>query len=211
MTITRNTFPVQQTPKLDVDNVLEKRKKAIALLQPENDLEQLLLLQSSFLEGLYWGTPRYGHPEGKVLYHVREVLNNVDKVAPTPSLQRSRLRLISFVHDTFKSIEDRNRPRDWSKHHAALARNFLANFTDDTVTLDIIELHDEAFYAWRMLLIEKRTAAGQLRFQNLLQKIGNNLQLYYLFFKCDTRTGDKILAPLEWFETTVKSIEVVDI
>ena len=37
------------------------------------------------------------------------------------------------------------------------------------------------------------------------------LQLYYLFFKCDTQTGDKTQAPLKWFEREVPGIEVMPV
>jgi len=35
------------------------------------------------------------------------------------------------------------------------------------------------------------------------------MQLFYLFFKCDTLTGDKTLAPLTWFEEHVTGIDLV--
>ena len=210
MTATRKNILVQRTPDLELKGAAEIREKAMAMLRPENELEQLLLMQANFLKGLDWGMPRYGHPEGKVLLHVREVLDNVDKLKKILPAQRKRLRLITFVHDTFKYIEDKNRPRDWTRHHAAIARNFLANFTDDQATLDVTELHDEAFYAWRSIHLGKKPEQGNLRMKRLLDRIGDNLQLYYIFFKCDTRTGDKMQAPLEWFEAHVEHIEIVD-
>jgi len=42
------------------------------------------------------------------------------------------------------------------------------------------------------------------------KKVGPYWQLFYLFFKCDTSTGDKNPAPLTWFETTMEDIEVVE-
>jgi hypothetical protein len=36
-------------------------------------------------------------------------------------------------------------------------------------------------------------------------------QMYYLFFKCDTQTGDKTQAPLKWFEQNVSGIDIVPI
>jgi hypothetical protein len=44
-----------------------------------------------------------------------------------------------------------------------------------------------------------------------LEKMENSLQLFYLFFKCDTLTGDKTLAPLTWFEEHVTGIELVSL
>jgi hypothetical protein len=181
-----------------------------ALLLPETALEKHLLTLPDFRYGLLWGEPRFGHPEGKVLFHIREVLDNVDKIPGLNDTMRSRLRLITFAHDTFKYAEDRSRPRDWTRHHGQLARRFLEPLTDDRAVLDVIETHDDAYYAW---LAQKHEQFGQENRQKsleaLLDRIGYCLQLYYLFFKCDTQTGDKTQASLKWFERTVPGIEVV--
>ena len=70
------------------------------LIRPVSDLEISLLKLSEFRYGMLWGEPRFGHPEGKVAYHVREVLDNVEKVA-LPESDLAKLRLIALVHDTF--------------------------------------------------------------------------------------------------------------
>jgi hypothetical protein len=90
-----------------------------------------------------------------------------------------------------------------------IARRYMEQFTADTSILDIVELHDEAFYAWRCIFVYQLPQKGQARLQRLLGRLGSNLQLYYLFFKCDTETGDKMQAPLRWFETTVPGIEAL--
>ncbi len=192
-----------------INNIPERAKFFSKELHPESELESQLLLDPYFIEGLDWGTPRYGHPEGEVYKHIKEVLGNVDTLKIEP-LARERLRLIAFVHDSFKHIEHKGSPRDWSRHHSILARQFLEKYCSDEVVLGITELHDEAYYAWRMEHLYHQYEEGQLRLQKLLDRIGDNLQLYYLFFKCDTRTGDKTQAPLKWFEQTIKNIEVVD-
>lgn len=188
----------------------------VDLLQPETELEQLFFKDARFRAGLLWGKPRFGHPEGKVLYHIREVLDNVEKVyAKLPlhqrDLVRQQLRLITFVHDTFKNEEQQillaTKKR---KHHALIAKEFLANYTNSQVLLDIIELHDDAFYVWRDLYVYDRKERATARLANLYQKVGNNMQLYYLFFKCDTQTGDKVQAPVEWFEKNIKGIQVIN-
>lgn len=179
------------------------------LLQPETPLEEEIMKHPEWRKGVVWGKPRFGHPEGEVLFHIREVLDNVDKLQ-LDTLTRRRLRIITLTHDTFKFKEDRGFPRDWSKHHAVYAKNFTRLFTIDKPTLDVIELHDEAFYSWRMIFLRNGKNEGKERFQQLLKRIGEHRQLYYLFFKCDTRTGDKMLDPLYWLERTWKGIEVVD-
>lgn len=179
------------------------------LLCPETETERNILRDADFRAGLNWGVPRFGHPEGKVLYHIREVLDNVDKLEIDAKM-RERLRLITLTHDTFKNIEDKNRPRDWSRHHAVIARQFAEKYIDDQAVLDVIELHDEAYYSWRTQFLSNKKEEGERRLHNLLEKLQDNLQLYYLFFKCDTRTGDKIQAPLQWFEQTIVGIEVTE-
>ena len=179
------------------------------ILKPETDLEKALLNSSEFQKGLFWGKPRYGHPEGKVLFHIKEVLDNIDKLEidkPT----RIKLRLIAFAHDTFKYMEEKSTPhRDWSKHHSVIARRFMEDYTRDEEVLDVIELHDEAFYCWRLKILYNEVEQGNKRLSKFLFRIADNIQLYYLFFKCDTRTGDKTQSPLYWFETNMKGIEIV--
>lgn len=179
------------------------------ILKPENDFELALLNDPEFIAGLDWGLPRYGHPEGEVYRHIAEVLTNIDKIKLDPEARRI-LRIIAFAHDTFKHIEHKGSPRDWTRHHSVLAAKFLAKYTDDKTILDITELHDEAYYSWRMEYLYHQYDEGQMRLKKLLQRIADNIQLYYIFFKCDTRTGDKTQAPVKWFEQSVRNIEVVE-
>jgi hypothetical protein len=179
-----------------------------AKLQPETELELRIINEPDFQKGLFWGKPRYGHPEGQIINHIPEVLANVEKL-PINAEMREKLRLITFVHDTFKYIEDKGTPRDWSKHHGVYARKFLAQFVNDQTLLNIVELHDEAYYSWRLTVLYKHPDQGMQRLQNLLEKVGKDLQLFYLFFKCDTQTGDKIQTPVRWFEETVENIDII--
>jgi len=189
---------------------LNEPQAAEALLRPETDLERRMLAAPEFRKGLLWGEPRFGHPEGKVLFHIREVLDNVDLVPGLTKDQRQQLRLVTLAHDTFKYAEDRSHPRDWTKHHGLLARRFLEKYTDDPVVLDITEMHDDAYYAWLAQKHEEFGAGNPHKsLQALLFRAGHCLQLYYLFFKCDTQTGDKTQAPLKWFERSVPGINPV--
>lgn len=176
-----------------------------ALLRPETPLERQLLRDEAFLRGLQWGKPRFGHPEGSVCKHVREVLDNIDRLSISAAT-RERLRLIAFTHDTFKYQERRGYPRDWSMHHGVIAREFLQNFTEDEGVLKVLQWHDEAFYSWRSIYLYQRPEEGWHRLRRLLERMGDDLELFYLFFKCDTETGDKEQAPLRWFEEVVEDI-----
>ncbi len=191
-------------------NLLLTEDKAIEFLAPESDLEKRFLQDDAFLKGLFWGKPRFGHPEGKVILHIREVLDNVDKLQLSEK-DRYYLRIATFVHDTFKYKEDRSTPRDWSKHHSILARQFLEQYTSDALLLNLVELHDEAYYIWQLFQLKRNPSQGQKRLDLLREKMNGGMQLYYLFFKCDTSTGDKTLAPLKWFENTISGIELVQL
>lgn len=181
-------------------------------IRPETTLEKTIVTQELWMEGAFWGSPRPGHPEGKVLYHIGEVLQNIDRITTDPVI-RQKLRLIAIVHDTFKYKEEQTRPRiDWSKHHAVFARHFTANFIKDEQLLAIIELHDEAYYAWCIWSYKKDQVKSMARLQCLFNRIGAAyLQLFYLFFKCDTFTGDKIRQPIYWFENIVADITVANL
>ncbi|MDX1911938.1 MAG: hypothetical protein SFV22_10655 [Saprospiraceae bacterium] len=178
------------------------------LLRPETDLERNLLALPEFTVGLWWGEPRFGHPEGTVALHVRELLDNIDLIPQLSTGDRERLRIIALAHDTFKHAESRSRPRDWTKHHGVLARRFMESYTSDAVILDVIETHDDAYYKW---LAERRRPSPHRPLEPLLARVGHCLQLYYLFFKCDTQTGDKTQAPLRWFEQTAAGIQPIKI
>ena len=178
------------------------------VLQPETDLERFFMGLPEIQAGLLWGEPRYGHPEGKVLYHVVEVFRNIDGIIPPLSIKaRQTLRLITLLHDTFKYAEDKSYPRDWSKHHAKLARFFAEQYMTNKTELELIELHDEAYYCWRLEVLEDEPEQAALRLKLLLERLKGRLQLFYIFFKCDTATGDKTQAPVKWFEKKVEGIE----
>ena len=142
----------------------------IKALQPETPLENKLLTVPEFVKGLFWGIPRFGHPEGEIYKHIQEVLANIEKTGVTGNL-RTQLRLITFAHDTFKYLEDKSYPRDWSRHHGVYARRFLERFTDDPAVLDVTELHDEAYYSWRLIHLYHRPHAGEARLEKLLSRL----------------------------------------
>ncbi len=141
--------------------------------------------------------------------HILEVNANIDRL-PIDAATRRKLRIICWVHDTFKHIEHKGSPRDWSRHHSIYARNFLAKYTDDQLLLEVVELHDEAYYCWRLAHLYQRLTESEERLDQLRHRVGDYWQLYYLFFKCDTSTGDKNPAPLIWFESTMDDIEIVE-
>lgn len=180
-------------------------------LKPENEVEEAIMKDPTFKEGLFWGKPRFGHPEGEIIYHIKEVFENID-LLPVSAEERSHLRLIALVHDSFKMQESKfPYPRSKANHHATLARRFSERYIQEDFILDIIEWHDEAYYVWRDIHLYQKEAQGQARKEALIKQMGQQLQLFYLFFKCDTRTGDKIQGPLDWFERVMPEIQKVNL
>ncbi len=179
------------------DDSQSKRTVSI-LLKPETSFEKKIIGSKDFRNGLFWGEPRFGHPEGKIIFHIQEVFKNIDLIS-TNKEERAILRIIALVHDTFKYIEDKSIPRDWSKHHAIIARDFIRNYTDDQCILDIIESHDDVFHAWN-IAHRGNPEKAKSKLDDLILHLGDNLDLYYKFFLADTQTGDKIQAPVYWFE-----------
>ncbi len=193
------------------ENLLDEQA-IFDLLKPETDLERLLIKSPLLQQGLLWGEPRYGHPEGRVVYHVAEVFANIDALKPPLSIaDRQSLRLIALMHDSFKFTEDKTYPRDWSRHHGRLAREFSEEYITDEDILDIIELHDEAYYCWRLDILNHKHQESAARFSWLLDRLDNCTQLFYVFFKCDTATGDKTQAPVKWFEKKMLGLDLVKI
>ncbi len=182
----------------------------IDLLKPENDFERFLLEQPEICAGLMWGEPRRGHPEGKVLYHVVDLYDNIDDVRPRLSENDRRfLRVAALTHDSFKYQEFTAPPRDWTKHHSVLARRYLEQFIKDENMLSLVELHDEAYYCWRLLAVRREPEKSAERLTWLMKSVAPFLQLYYTFFKCDTWTGDKTQAPVQWFESVTPGIQKI--
>ncbi len=170
-------------------------------LAPRNATEEAIMRDDAWFAGADWGMPRRGHPEGKVAYHIRDVLYNIDHLSQTVSLKEiKKLRFIALVHDTFKHRVDMNAPRAGDNDHAVMARKFAEQYTDGQAILDIIENHDEAYLAWQEGTKSGNWDVAGERLRQLMDRLGEQARLYYLFFTCDNETGDKKQDCLRWFE-----------
>jgi hypothetical protein len=172
---------------------------ALSLLQPETALEQQIISSQEWIEGASWGEPRPGHPEGAVIFHILEVLDNVDKFYGNSPL-REKLRIISIIHDTFMYKVDITVPKDGENHHAMIARRFAEKFIEDVAILDIIQTHDDAYGAWNKGKREGDWVKALELAHQLIADLGPNLELYLSFYQCDNFTGDKTAEPYEWFK-----------
>jgi hypothetical protein len=191
-------------PLYIVSELTEPNTAIQSYINPENSLEKAITKDPCWIKGALWGEPRPGHPEGKVLYHIYEVLQNVEQL-PVSKAERLDLRLIAILHDTFKHQEEKVRPRtDWERHHAIYALKFAEKYITNKAVLDIIELHDEAYYAWHKHVKGNDTQA-LLKMDKLVSRLGEQIKLYYWFFKCDTQTGNKYQAPILWLENLLRT------
>lgn len=143
------------------------------------------------------------------MYHIADVLANIDREATSPE-ERRALRLVALVHDTFKYKVDDARPAKGANHHAAIARVFAEGYTDDPILLDLVEHHDDAYNAWRTGEYGKKDwTRARERADELIASLGEALPLYLRFYRADNNTESKSQAPLVWFEEIVRAHSVV--
>jgi hypothetical protein len=157
-------------------------------ITPETELERRLLADPRLRAGLDWGTPRFGHPEGRVAEHVAVILAAVAADDPL----RGDLRLLAIVHDSFKA-EVRSNER-WSpdNDHARLARRFAEHYFPDERLLSTLELHDEPYWIWR------HADAPEQALQALLERLPD-AELFARFVELDAANEGKDLTFLWWF------------
>ena len=166
-------------------------------IEPETDLERRILADPEWIEGAAYEARMAGHPEPRVGDHVQEVLDNVDRFC-AGSADRARLRLIALTHDTFK-----HRVRwwlPWRNDHARLARRFAAKHVSDHAVLEVIELHDEGYRAWRAADKTGDWPKAEARAKAVIERLGDALGLFVEFYRCDNATGDKAPNDRRWFE-----------
>jgi hypothetical protein len=165
----------------------------------ETELERRICADPEWQQGVVWGIPRTGHMEGPVMYHIADVLANVDRQATTEQ-ERRALRLIALVHDAFKYRVDPSKPKVGENHHAFIARKFAERYISEPVLLEIIELHDEAYNSWRLGALRGKWDRAEERANRLIARLGPSGPLYLRFYRCDNRTASKDSVPLAWFE-----------
>ena len=170
----------------------------------ETMLERQIASDPEWQAGLTWGKPRPGHPEGQVQSHIYEVLNNVDRFYGQ-SQYRSELRLIALVHDTFKYQSAWFAAAGQQLSHGLLARRFSARYITDDAILLVIELHDEAYKAYKLLEREGDNDAAAHKAHQLVWQLGSFLPLFLQFYHCDSHTRDKDTVHYHWFTILLSS------
>lgn len=169
----------------------------------ETPLERAIAADPVWQRGAAWGWPRPGHAEGKVIYHISDVLANVERYALSPEDRRD-LRLIALTHDSLKFRVDPERSRSGENHHATRACRFAQRYISDERVLRIIELHDEGIHLWNRW---RRTHDAHLiaaQVDTLLDQLGADWLLFVEFFRCDNDTPSKNPEPVLWFEEMLR-------
>jgi hypothetical protein len=167
---------------------------------PENELERAVSGDPVLLEGLRWGQPRSGHPEGSVGAHVRDLLATIDDWRE-PEPRRSELRFLALVHDSLKYQVKDWLPRTGPNHHAVRARRFAERYTDDERLLATIELHDRPYAIWRRM---RRTGRRQDEaLDRMLERVPDPA-LFLRFVELDGSTEGKNREPIEWLRDELR-------
>jgi hypothetical protein len=157
-------------------------------IPPETSLERDLLGDRRLQAGLDWGTPRFGHPEGRVVEHVASMLAAI----PDDDPLRGDLRFLALTHDSFKAEVNPNARWSRANDHAMRARRFAEGYTSDERLLTTLELHDEPYWLWRT------ADAPEQALRPLLERLPDP-ELFARFVELDAANESKDLTFLWWF------------
>jgi hypothetical protein len=160
----------------------------IDVISHETTLERELLKDARLQTGLDWGTPRFGHPEGRVREHVAAMLAAI----PADDPLRGDLRFLAIIHDSFKAEVRRDESWSTENDHAMLARRFAERYTSDERLLVTLELHDEPYWIWRTADQPEQAV------RPLLERLPDP-ELFARFVELDAANEGKDLTFLWWF------------
>lgn len=166
------------------------------MIYPRNALEEKILKDPIIQQGLKYGRPRDGHPEGSVENHVIEILKRIDLLDDSPK-EKDKLRIIGIFHDSVKYRIDQKKPKVGDNNHGVLARRIAEKYISDSIILDIIELHDAYYYMW--IRFAKKGNCVDDDFNCLVNRFKGRMRLYLKFMLIDGTTGDKDIKPRIWF------------
>jgi hypothetical protein len=147
------------------------------------------------VEGLAWGKPRKGHPEGTVGGHVADLLETIDRWDESGPA-RSDLRFLAMVHDSLKREVNNLLPKTGENHHAMRARRLAERYTDDERLLAAIELHDRPYAIWRRM--RRKGRLDERAFSEMLDRVPDP-GLFLRFVELDGSTEGKNPEPIRWF------------
>jgi hypothetical protein len=172
--------------------------------QPETELERRIASDPELVEGLRWGRPRAGHPEGSVGRHVADLLATIEDWGERGE-RREQLRVLALVHDSLKYQVDARCPKTGENHHAARARRFAERYTDDDRLLGALELHDRPYALWRRLDRTGELQEGELA--ALIDRLADP-GLFVRFVELDGSTSGKSQEPIRWLRAELERRDV---
>ena len=158
------------------------------------------------IEGLAWGKPRRGHPEGAVGEHVADLLGTIERWGET-GRRREELRFLALVHDALKYKVQNWRPHTGDNHHAARARRFAEGYTDDERLLATIEHHDRPYNLWQK--VQRRGREDPRAFDEMLERIPD-VDLFLRFVELDGSTEGKNQEPIRWLKAELAQRGLVE-
>jgi hypothetical protein len=176
-------------------------EESIPGFEPENDRERALAGDERQREGLTWGKPRKGHPEGTVGAHVGELLRTLDSWSLAEPL-RSDLRFIALAHDTLKGEVKGWLPKTGENHHAMRARRLAEGYTDDERLLATIEQHDRPYAIWRKM--RRKGRLDEPAFEEMLARIPDP-DLFLRFVELDGSSEAKNPEPVRWLRDQLET------
>lgn len=149
-----------------------------------------------YLANIKYGKPRRGHGEGTVEAHIEELERNLYALDLEESDSYWKLSVLIHVHDSFKAEAKRNAPILDPQSHASLAKEFLAEFTDDKDMLTIVQYHDLNYAVYKNW--KETGKLNEERMLDALDKI-ENLNLFLRFCIIDACTDSKGREMITWF------------
>jgi hypothetical protein len=176
------------------------RADLLPCFTPETELEEAVSRDPDLLEGLAWGEPRSGHPEGSVAKHVCDLIQAIEG-RHEQAERRSMLRFVALVHDSMKYEVRDWLPKTGENHHAMRARRFAERYTHDPRVLNTIELHDRPYAIWRRM--KRKGQLDDRAFEDMMAKVPDPA-LFLAFVEIDGSTEGKNPEPIEWFRDQLK-------
>jgi hypothetical protein len=149
-------------------------------------------------KNIEYGEPRFGHPEGKVKFHIADLERNLELLLNKGISMDDywKLKFMIHIHDAFKAEAEKDTPTLHPRNHATIAREYASQYTDDSDLLNMIQYHDENYNLW--LEYSQTGKYDTIRFQNLLSTI-KDWDLFLLFMIIDGCTKGKEYSKLSWF------------
>ena len=174
--------------------------------EPETELEREVTADPVLQEGLAWGEPRRGHPEGTVGAHVADLLETIERWGET-GRRREELRFLALVHDALKYRVKNWLPHTGENHHATRARRFAERYTGDERLLATIEQHDRPYSLWRKM--RSRGHAEDHALNEMIDRLPD-LDLFLRFVELDGSTEGKNHEPIRWLKAELAQRGLLD-